>query len=67
MRWQLQSLICTLVGVCFLALGYFIERATWGSSVAALLVMLGIFLILTGLLHYSLNTLMIEFKKWWRE
>ena len=63
MIWQLQSLICTLVGVGFLGLAYLVESHTWGSPLTYLFGVPGVFLALTGASHFAVNTLIEEFTK----
>lgn len=57
MRWQLKGPLAVLIGTCLAEVGRFIEARWTSSSLPEILFILAVLLILSGALHFCLNTI----------
>ena len=63
MDWQYHSAIATLLGVILLGLAWLAESHTWGNPLTLVFGVLGVFLLLTGMLHFLVNSIILELTK----
>jgi len=61
--WRLKSVFWGLLGIVFLVESHIGVTRVWSQSMVDIFAVVGIVLIMIALLHFSLNTIVIELTK----